>query len=119
MTKLEYDKGYQERLETQKKENEVIHKGVLEYKSDMHQRQTDFKEQSMIAKQKRNPFNAKINEQSLANATKVKERRAAQEGGYGMTRDEGFDMSGGHGMLDDDRFGGEAGGDIDAKLNAE
>lgn len=36
-----------------------------------------------------------------------------------MTRDEGFDMSGGHGMLDDDRFGGEAGGDIDAKLNAE
>jgi len=36
--KLEYDRGYQDRLETQKKENEVIHKGLLEYKADMHQR---------------------------------------------------------------------------------
>jgi len=60
--KLKYDGGYQERLETQKKENEVIHKGMLEYKSDMHARQTEFREQAAINKQKRNPFNAKINE---------------------------------------------------------
>lgn len=38
MVKLEYDKGYSERLQTQKRENEVIHKGVLEYKSGMHER---------------------------------------------------------------------------------
>ncbi len=38
MEKLEYDKGYSERLETQKRENEVIHKGVLEYKTEMHEK---------------------------------------------------------------------------------
>ena len=40
----------------------MIHKGMLEYKSDMHARQTEFREQAAINKQKRNPFNAKINE---------------------------------------------------------
>lgn len=75
MDKLEYDKGYQERLTTQKRENEVIHKGVLEYKTDMHERQHVFEQEAKVTKQKRNPFNAKINEQSLQSATKVKERR--------------------------------------------
>lgn len=75
MDKLEYDKGYQERLTFQKRENEVIHKGVLEYKTDMHERQHLFEQEAKVTKQKRNPFNAKINEQSLQNATKVKERR--------------------------------------------
>lgn len=57
MQKLEYDKGFQERLQTQKRENEVIHKGVLEYKSDMHDRQAEFEGEARITKQKRNPFN--------------------------------------------------------------
>jgi hypothetical protein len=62
MQKLEYDKGYAERLETQKRENEVIHKGVLEYKTEMHEMQTRFEDQAKVNKLKRNPFNAKINE---------------------------------------------------------
>jgi hypothetical protein len=79
MEKLEYDKGYSERLETQKRENEIIHKGVLEYKTEMHERQARYEDQSKLNKLKRNPFNAKINEQSLANATKVKERKQTKE----------------------------------------
>jgi len=31
--KLEYDRGFKERLNTRKKENEVLHKNTLEYKS--------------------------------------------------------------------------------------
>ncbi len=75
LEKLEYDRGYAERLETQKRENEVIHKGVLEYKSEMHERQAKFAEQAKVNKTKRNPFNAKINEQSMQNATRAKERK--------------------------------------------
>ena len=33
VSKLEYDKGYADRLNTRKKENEVLHKNTLEYKS--------------------------------------------------------------------------------------
>ena len=80
MEKLEYDGQYQDRLQTMKRENEVIHKGVLEYKSDMHERQAKFAEESRISKLKRNPFNAKINEQSLANATKTREKKSARKG---------------------------------------
>lgn len=36
MDKLNYDKGYKDRLNTRKRENEVLHKGTLEYKSEMH-----------------------------------------------------------------------------------
>jgi hypothetical protein len=72
----------------------------------MHERQTKFEDQAKVNKLKRNPFNAKINEQSLANATKVKKHNNNFDG----------DM-GGAGMLDDD-FGGGA-GDIEDKLNAE
>ncbi len=115
MEKLEYDKGYSERLATQKRENEVIHKGVLEYKSDLHERQTRFEEQAKVNKLKRNPFNAKINEQSLANATKAKERKQTKEN-YNFYGNQ--DDIGGVGGLMDDDFGGVA-GDIEDKLNAE
>ena len=101
--KLEYDRGYQERLTTQKRENEVIHKGVLEYKSDMHERQSRFEAEAKQTKLKRNPFNAKINEQSLANATKVRDRKEGRI-------EEEMDMLA-------DNFSG--GGDIEDKLLAE
>jgi hypothetical protein len=37
MTKLQADRVYQDSLQARKKENEVIHKGVLEYRTDMHE----------------------------------------------------------------------------------
>lgn len=74
VSKLEYDKGYQERLGTRKKENEQLHKKTLEYKSNMHEKTKQFKEQLKEHELKRKPFNAKINEQSLANATAYKNR---------------------------------------------
>jgi hypothetical protein len=118
LEKLEYDKGYQERLTTQKKENEVIHKGVLEYKSEMHQRQAEFEEEAKRAKAKRNPFNAKINEQSLNNATRVKERKhAAEEAVRRFHQEES--LGGGDaeaGMMLEDEFQGD---DIADKLLAE
>ena len=92
----------------------------------MHERQAEFEAESKIAKQKRNPFNAKINEQSLANAKK-KQQTMKGTGTGGMIggtfardiADFGMsDMDGGAGMLDDD-FGGMGGGDIEAKLQAE
>lgn len=120
MEKLRYDQGYQERLQTQKKENEVIHKGVLEYKSEMHGRQAEFEAEAKEAKAKRNPFNAKINEQSLANATRVKERKhAAAEAVRRFHNEEslgGGDMDGGM-MLEDDFQA--AADDIEDKLRAE
>ena len=39
LEKLQKDKAFDEKLLSQKKENEVIHKGVLEYKTTMHERQ--------------------------------------------------------------------------------
>ena len=67
--KLEYDKGYSDRLNTRKKENEVLHKNTLEYKSQQHQKQHENEQKLKEAERKRQPFNAKINEQSLAKAT--------------------------------------------------
>jgi len=75
LDKLEYDKGYQERLGTRKKENEQLHKKTLEYKSNMHEKTKQFKEQLKDHELKRKPFNAKINELSLANATAYKNRK--------------------------------------------
>ena len=43
LEKLSYDKSYQDRLQTRKKENEVLHKNTLEYKSQMHAKQQEFK----------------------------------------------------------------------------
>ena len=120
MEKLEYDKGFGERLETQKRENEIIHKGVLEYKTEMHEKQKIFEDKAKVTKHKRNPFERKINEQSLANATKVREKKAAMGANSGYDfygQDMGMTNNDRVGMLDDD-FGG-AGMDIQDKLNAE
>ena len=75
VTKLTYDKGYEERLQTRKKENEVLHKKTLEYKSGMHDKQRLFEENLKETSKKRQPFNAKINEHSLALATAHKARK--------------------------------------------
>lgn len=39
MDKLESDKGYQERLDVRRKENETLHKSTLAYNTDMHDHQ--------------------------------------------------------------------------------
>ena len=39
LEKIHYDHGYQDRLSIRKKENEVLHKKTLEYKSNMHEKQ--------------------------------------------------------------------------------
>lgn len=41
-SKLDYDKGFQDRLATRKKENETLHKGTLAYKTEMHEREREF-----------------------------------------------------------------------------
>lgn len=56
----------------------MIHKGVLEYKSEMHEKQKTHENSLKVQQQKRNPFNAKINQQSINNATKAKEKRDRQ-----------------------------------------
>ena len=39
LEKLEYDRGYTDRLNTRKRENEVLHKNTLEYKASQHEKQ--------------------------------------------------------------------------------
>ena len=39
LNKLEYDQGYAGRLETRRRENEVLHKNNLEYKAAQHEKQ--------------------------------------------------------------------------------
>ena len=75
--KLEYDRGYADRLNTRKKENEVLHKNTLEYKSQQHQKQQDQEAALKEKERKRQPFNAKINEQSLAKATLFRQKQEA------------------------------------------
>lgn len=78
LEKLEYDRGYTNRLDTRKRENEVLHKNTLEYKASQHEKQqfaaTGLKE----AQKKRNPFVAKVNEQSLAKATQFRAKQNAR-----------------------------------------
>lgn len=96
----------------------MIHKGVLEYKTEMHERQQDFEREAKQNKLKRNPFNAKINEQSLQNATKAKEKRmagAVDTFGRGTGGDFGMSNMGGGGLMEEE-FGGD---DIADKLNME
>lgn len=69
--KITYDRGYGERLQTFKKENEVLHKNTLAYKQQMHEKQKEFEANLKDAENKRKPFDAKINQMSLANATKI------------------------------------------------
>ena len=62
LDKLNYDKDYQENLTTRKKENEVLHKNTLGYKSEMHAKQREHEDNLKIATAKKKPFNAKINQ---------------------------------------------------------
>lgn len=39
LEKLEYDHGFTDRLNTRKRENEVLHKNTLEYKASQHEKQ--------------------------------------------------------------------------------
>ena len=114
LNKLSKDRAFDDKLATQKKENEIIHKGVLEYKTEMHEKQKEQENKLKVDKDKRNPFNAKINQQSLANATKLREKKQRQQ----MDPDffyEDMDMGGGMDMLED----GGAGADIESKLMGE
>ena len=74
MGKLEYDQGYKNRLDTRKKENEVLHKNTLEYKAAQHEKQQAAEGTLREAQRKRNPFIAKVNEQSLAKATMFRQK---------------------------------------------
>ena len=57
MDKIYYDRGYADRLNTQKKDNEVLHKKTLEYKQNMHEKQRNFEGNLKEATVKRLPFN--------------------------------------------------------------
>lgn len=78
MDKLKYDKGYEERLGVHKKENEVLHQNVLGYKTAMHAKQAQFEQDLAANARKRNPFIAKVNEKSLAQATAYKNKKEMQ-----------------------------------------
>lgn len=122
MDKLLKDKAFDEKLQSKRKENEVIHKGVLEYKTTMHDRQKDSELQLRIDKDKKNPFTGKINQENLANATKAKEKkmRQQQQNMASMNPDFFYDEIGagaaGMDLLDD---GAGAGADIESKLLGE
>ena len=73
--KLENDRDYADRLNTRKKENEVLHKNTLQYKATQHEKQMHFKMDLREKERKRQPFVAKINEQSLAKATIHKQKQ--------------------------------------------
>lgn len=60
--KLDYDRGYADRLNTRKRENEVLHKNTLEYKATQHEKQQAAESSLVAAQRKRNPFVAKVNE---------------------------------------------------------
>ena len=79
MTKLVADQDYKERLNTRKKENEVLHKNTLQYKATQHEKQANFRANLKEKEKKRQPFVAKINEQSLAKATVFRQNRQAME----------------------------------------
>jgi len=79
LSKLEYDRGYTDRLNTRKRENEVLHKNTLEYKATMHEKQQHAEASLREAQKKRNPFVAKVNEQSLAKATQFRQRQTDKQ----------------------------------------
>ena len=74
VNKLEYDQGYAQRLDTRKKENEVLHKNTLEYKAAQHEKQQAAEGTLRAAQKKRQPFVAKVNEQCLAKATVFRQK---------------------------------------------
>ena len=92
--KVDYDQGYQDRLLTQKKDNELLHKNQLGYKAGLHDKQKQFIEEQKVTNTKRNPFNAKINQQSLTNARQhrqTKEEVGLDTVGMGLLEEEGGD----------------------------
>jgi hypothetical protein len=119
MAKLEYDKDFGDRLGTKKKENEVLHKQILEYKGDRQMEQKEFENNLKTTMHKKHPFNTKINQQSMENATRVKEKKQRKNnGGTGVDiYNQGYDDEemGGIDMLDD----GRAGADLDSKFEEE
>lgn len=76
ISKLENDKGYKDRLQKRKKENEVLHKNTLEYKTNMHEKQINFETDLAANTRKRNPFIAKVNELSIAKAQAHQQKKA-------------------------------------------
>lgn len=76
--KIEYEKGYKGRLETRKMENEILHKEVLEYKNTKYAKQKIQEETLKTKQHKMNPFKNKINQESIANATKYQQRKQNQ-----------------------------------------
>lgn len=79
LNKLEYDQGYTNRLNTRKRENEVLHKNTLEYKASQHEKQQAAEANLKEAQKKSNPFVAKVNEQSLAKATAFRQKQAQKQ----------------------------------------
>jgi hypothetical protein len=79
LAKVAYDHGYLERLGERKKENEVLHKKTLEYRSGMHEKQKEFEQQLRESRAKRYPFIAKINEESMEKARSLRKRRNTVE----------------------------------------
>lgn len=77
MSKITYDRDFADRLNTQKKDNEVLHKKTLEYKQNMHEKQRNQEENLKEGQAKRLPFNAKINHMSITNAQNMKTRMYA------------------------------------------
>lgn len=73
--KISYDHAYRVDLTLKKKENEVLHKNTLAYKQQMHEKQRTFEQSVKDASDKRHPFNAKINNMQLQNATLIREQR--------------------------------------------
>ena len=78
LEKLNYDRDYTDRLNTRKRENEVLHKNTLEYKASQHEKQKMAEQTLVEAQKKRNPFVAKVNEQSLAKATAYRHKQQAK-----------------------------------------
>ena len=99
--KLTYDGGYKERLTNQKKENEVLHKRTLEYKSEMHGRQREFEHKVMENTRKRKPFDAKINEKVKQDATQFKLRQTAAAQRMAAYDYDGMEDSPGAAEMDD------------------
>lgn len=91
--KIDYDKGYKDRLETRKMENEILHKEVLDYKNTKYAKQKDQEENLKTTTKKRHPFNDKINQTIKANATKKQKQRerTLRKGQMEMDDDEEFD----------------------------
>ena len=105
--KLDYDKGYKERLATRKMENEILHKEVLEFKNTKYAKQKIQEETLKTKQHKMNPFKDKINKESIANATK-KQKRMQGRTGHPIIN-ENSEFSSNHDEMEDDMDGGAFG----------